>query len=100
MLDRALEAEPRCERNAAYEFLGNSGEIERNQSKSAALQDQVGGFENLIKSVLVMAASSYDVFGRWSSFVWIVVCRSSYFIRKVKIPTLGKERGRMGHPVL
>jgi len=30
MLDRALKAEPGCERDAAHEFVGDSGEIEYN----------------------------------------------------------------------
>jgi len=58
MLDRALEAEPRCERNAAYEFLGNSSEIERNQAEAAALQNEVGGFEDLFQPGFMVCTRS------------------------------------------
>ena len=65
MFDRALEAEPRCERNAAHEFLGNSGEIEHNQAEAAALQDEIGGFEDLFEAVFVNSTKSFRVVGAW-----------------------------------
>src|SRR5215469_982126 len=100
MFDSALEAEPGCERNAPHELFGYSSEIERDQAEAAALQDEVGGFENLLEPVLVMLVSSFEAVNcRLLVVGKSDVRRTSFVVRKVKILTFRKERGRLGHPV-
>lgn len=53
-----LKAEPGGQWDTAGELIGDSGEIEHDQSEAAALQDEVGGFQDLFK--IVLAASIFQ----------------------------------------
>src|SRR5690348_14010316 len=96
MLDRALKTEPGCERNAAREFFRNSRKIEHHQTKAAALQNEVGGFEDLGEAMLTTLTRLSRVVGPFDS-LQADRKRPSCVVSKVKIPTLRKERGRVGH---
>src|ERR1043165_6859109 len=48
VFDDALKAEPRRQRNAVDRFLRKIAQVERDDSESAALQQQVGTAQNLI----------------------------------------------------
>ena len=52
MFDCTLKTEPGSERNPPYKFIGDPGEIEDDQSETAALQDEVSGFEYVLKRVV------------------------------------------------
>ena len=58
MLYGAAEAEPGGERDAARRGMRYVGEIQHDQAKASALEQQVGGAEDLLKAVLGLLSIS------------------------------------------
>src|SRR5579864_3523494 len=50
----ALKTEPGSQRNTAHKLFGNSREIEHDQAKPSTLQDEIGSFQYLFKSMLAI----------------------------------------------
>ena len=55
MLNGAAKAEPCGQRNAAGGLRGYLGEVEDDQAEASAFEQEVGGAEDLLKTILGLA---------------------------------------------